>query len=844
MRAVVTNWASDSPDAWASILGMVVTPLLDPSTEQMQNIRHAALLDGERGSFSISVLQAKSEDSLPDSLLSWIWSARLRHSIAIDPMRNRVVVSRWDRPAVQLQLPLPATGEQALQLHQRLEQASRPTQPDVVSFVMRLFRAIRDVARQFPPCESIKALNTFLLSAARVRDGELSEQALIKCHTLRQIAELLDQTADEVQQSTAMPSSLLDEQLGILPQYLIEPEQRTGLLLFPNLLFRHSATALYQEAHLELERDPQLSFPGMGTAHGVPDTSPKDVRLTPANLARLLAETAIDNIDQNFQGTQSLTILDPACGSGVFLIEAVRELIDRGFDGILRVVGYDVSPVSVEIARFCLSAFAREVALDSVVLEVKIKKCDALDEEWEKSDLILMNPPFIPIDRMTAEQQSKATAILGDLATGRFDLAMAFVWKAVGALNPTGSMASVLPASVLNSDSAAAWRSGLRDGFDLTLLGRFEGYRFFASSLVEPAFLTLKHKSVSPDLPPSIKVVIARDGFEDKALRAARNEDIASAIADIDLSIFSLPQDAIDKDWRTRRQTSYRLERFLHSAAHPTVNDVFNVRQGVLTGKNDVFVLSEEAIGQLPRGERKYFRPAAGQGTIMDGRLLKSEFVFYPYDPSVTLLPTEVSLREKIPVFYAKWLAPAKPKLKSRRGQKSRWWDLSWRRAWQVPRRPRLYSTYFGLAGSFCYDHSGEFAVVQGYAWLWRDKIAPMQGVDTQKALDGTPLPLAYLAVLNSRVFEGVLSLRTPRMQGGQFNLSKRHVRNTPIPDLAVMSRNSVHLVEELAAAGRTVLAVGASVCAEDLNRLTAAAYGFPESLVSELYEVANAYTR
>lgn len=186
MRFRITNWDSDSPDAWASVLGMFVTPLLNPAQDQSQSIRHAALLDGYRGSFNLSVPPADADGPIPEDLASWIWSARLRHSISVDRRRNRVTIIRWDNPSMQVQSPLPQTGDDVLKLQTRLDLSSHPTQSDVISFVMRLFRAIRDIARHHPPAASIRALNTLLLAADSVREGSISEQALVECRTLRQ----------------------------------------------------------------------------------------------------------------------------------------------------------------------------------------------------------------------------------------------------------------------------------------------------------------------------------------------------------------------------------------------------------------------------------------------------------------------------------------------------------------------------------------------------------------------------------------------------------------------------------------------------------------------------------
>ena len=84
------------------------------------------------------------------------------------------------------------------------------------------------------------------------------------------------------------------------------------------------------------------------------------------------------------------------------------------------------------------------------------------------------------------------------------------------------------------------------------------------------------------------------------------------------------------------------------------------------------------------------------------------------------------------------------------------------------------------LSWHFAYDEAGEFAVLQGYAWLWKRK--KLQG---SPSFDESSLPWGYLAILNSPVFETLLESSCPRVQGGQFNLSTRFVDGVFLPDLA-----------------------------------------------------------
>jgi len=436
-----------------------------------------------------------------------------------------------------------------------------------------------------------------------------------------------------------------------------------------------------------------------------------------------------------------------------------------------------------------------------------------------------MNPPFVPWERMGVEDQDIVQQVLGTLATYRADIAMAFIWRAAQSLRENAVLASVLPTPLFETHSGREWREKLASTCDLLLLGRFEGYGFFRSSIVEPGMLVLKGKpEPRQGTPSAIRVIMAKSGCEDLALRALRQKRQLSA-EPTHWDVFEIQRSSISPaSWMPRfRHVMQRVEA-LASAGVPAVADLFDVRQGALTGNNGVFVLSATELAQLPKKERTFFRPIASNSTIHDGALEAKEFVFYPYGRDGLLLPTETELRARVRDYFTRYLEPNRKALAGRADVRNReWWDLSRPRlAWQRLPRRKIVSTYFGDRGSFAYDRTGEFVVLQGYGWSWRKR--PGQG---RRRFEESLLPWAYLALLNSRVFEDLLESFCPRVQGGQYNLSRRFVDRVYLPDLSDDLRVTGTLVEELATMGRRIDA-GQMPELESLDTLAARAFGTP----------------
>ena len=97
-----------------------------------------------------------------------------------------------------------------------------------------------------------------------------------------------------------------------------------------------------------------------------------------------------------------------------------------------------------------------------------------------------------------------------------------------------------------------------------------------------------------------------------------------------------------------------------------------------------------------------------------------------------------------------------------------------------------MVSKYFGTAGSFATDLQAEQIVVQGLCGC-QSGIGREDGLDEETAAVGLPeerVLSAYAALMNSHPFSRVLSLFSPHVAGGQYDLSPRYVKHVPVPDL------------------------------------------------------------
>ncbi|MDP8237785.1 MAG: N-6 DNA methylase [Candidatus Hatepunaea meridiana] len=797
------------PKEWEKALGLVVVPLFG-SQVGVRNINpddsHSVMLNGKAASFALSITEDPNLSYAPDPI-SWSWSANLRHSLIIDKKREEMFLRRWDTPPDTIRryrLPNRAKAAAASQeLLKIIENNPAPRLEDVVLFVMRGFRQIRG-AFACEDINSIRLLNLFLLGRAKVTSGDLSQVEWGRLNDVNALISEMTPQQKRILGTSIFSSEILNQNVRGITDFFINNKPITSIDFNPALLLRHASGSLYQEAHIHLEKFNQLSLPGLASQNAPSGLLRKDVRFTPPTLARALVQQAFNAFC--FDDKESIEILDPACGSGVFLHEALRELNNRNYRGKVTLRGFDNSAISYYISNFCLELTKLE-SNSFIDLIINIQECDALHDEsdWGKPDIILMNPPFVPWDRISNDDKEIVRSVLGELVKGRADLSMAFIWKAAQSLTAGGIMTTVLPAPIFETYSGLKWREALSDLGQILLLGRFEDFGFFRNSMVEPGFLALQRKQTDGILSNEpVKIVLSKSNSGDKALRALRKVDI-SDVSGEGWEINTIESSYVKPDtWTPRSKKLIKMIEYFQETNMAKAIDLFNIRQGVLTGYNKSFLVSSSEFKEFPKKEKVFFRPAAENSTIQIGKLENKEYIFYPYNERELMILTEEELQKLVPTYYEEKLLPNKPILIKRFGiDANRWWILSRPRSWQMRQIKKLVTKHFGHKGSFAYDSDGSFIVIQGYAWLWKSKI----NVENEEVFEfhNTELPWAYLAIMNSNLFETLLDCFCPRIQGGQFNLSVRFVKNVFIPDLSDPNRVSGSTVQQLIRFGHQI---------------------------------------
>lgn len=149
-------------------------------------------------------------------------------------------------------------------------------------------------------------------------------------------------------------------------------------------------------------------------------------------------------------------VLDPACGSGHFLVAVVRRLLARGVGpgaAVGLVHGVDLDPVAVAITRLRLRVLAPDVGLGG--LDVRVG--DGLDPHPAAPyDVVVGNPPFL--GQLKTRTASRSVAGFGPYT----DTSAVFLAHATTLVRAGGTVALVQPVSLLAARDAEPARAAVR----------------------------------------------------------------------------------------------------------------------------------------------------------------------------------------------------------------------------------------------------------------------------------------------------------------------------------------------------------------------------------------------
>lgn len=167
-------------------------------------------------------------------------------------------------------------------------------------------------------------------------------------------------------------------------------------------------------------------------------------------------------------------VIDPACGSGIFLAAAAEKLMcltEKPIDDIIRenIFGIDIVDENCRHCELILRLLSAKHGGNFQKIKPNVICADSLKTDWNTTfgvdpfDYIIGNPPYVnPHDmkRKTAEYLKKNYAVTEN---GVFNIFYAFIEKGMKELDPTGILSFIVPNNFLTIKTAARLRGFLQE---------------------------------------------------------------------------------------------------------------------------------------------------------------------------------------------------------------------------------------------------------------------------------------------------------------------------------------------------------------------------------------------
>ena len=598
-----------------------------------------------------------------------------------------------------------------------------------------------------------------------------------------------------------------------------------------SIISKHALSRIY-EHYVSLLRENQSAQMKLWSGVDLPqEITNRDLGsyYTPQYVARFFARYLQDTLPPNV--FRSLKVVDPCCGSGIFLRTILEmqcdplQAVDMNGptkDAFANLLGIDVDENARQATRLSLALLYLTLT-DNFPAHLNILNVDAIDYYTRKReelsgtyDVAITNPPFIPWQKLPSNLQSQLREFLADSAHGKLDMFLGLLKIGLEIIRPGGLVLYVLPHSFLIARNSRGLRELIGKEFWVRLVADLSQIRVFDAAGAYVILLVGQRKPVGftagPNIEPKARVVRCSD-FPAQALQKALEGEVTETES---YSIFDVDQSFFRRDeWDLLPPDQEKVLGQL--SLLPTLEHFLFIRSGFITGADKVFLRSE---ADVPRHEHRVYRPYLPDREMRRYQVPQqtSEVVFYPYLGNTKI--TEEQLETTFPITW-KYLSAHRKELEERKpvikGEVP-WWFPNRPREPERMMRPKIVAPHLVLIPRFCLDADGRYAVSH----------SPI--LYPKPELEGLPEILTYFtAVLNSSCAQWQMSRLSHKYREGYTLLEVGTLKRIRVPDPLKLPRTTLKKLNEKIA--RLINNPDDGSQDEELDRSIMELYHIPDSL-------------
>ncbi|WP_066408678.1 Eco57I restriction-modification methylase domain-containing protein [Aliarcobacter skirrowii] len=430
---------------------------------------------------------------------------------------------------------------------------------------------------------------------------------------------------DELLDSLIIDDFILDENVQILSNYDFASEISVNIL---GHIFEQSLTDLeelqanidnvnFDKTKSKRKKDGVFYTPEYITRYIVENTLGKMCSekreelqigngiLIPSNPKKLTKQEqkTKDNLQEYKNWLLNLKILDPACGSGAFLNQALEYLIsehknlqnDLALMGDLfasymveeeilehNLYGVDINEDAVEIAKLSLWLRTAKRGRPLTKLADKIVCANSLLEmpfSENSFDVVIGNPPYVRQEAI--KEQKEALSKIYKVANGTADLYVYFYELALNMLKPNGLKGFICSNKFFRAKYGENLREYILQNTTILQIADFNGVKIFEDATVDSA-ITIFQKTKS-DNNSTFKVV------------------------DVDLinSYLMKQSDLTKTSFSFSNPKELAIKQKIEKIGTPLKDWDINIYRGITTGCNEAFIIDEATKNELIKKEPK-----------------------------------------------------------------------------------------------------------------------------------------------------------------------------------------------------------------------------------------------
>lgn len=502
------------------------------------------------------------------------------------------------------------------------------------------------------------------------------------------------------------------------------------------------------------------------------DIKSNGIVYTPNEISEHMIKNTIT--DNDIIENPFIRILDPSCGIGNFIIPLYNYLVSIYSNNLIainkqnginlkekditrhiienNIFGYDINTESIKALLIDLYSISGYINVKNVI--AKDYLLDEIDLEF---NIIIGNPPYVGHKTIEKDYSAILKENYSSIYKDKGDLSYCFFTRSISLLKKKGKLSFITSRYFLESPSGEELRKVLKNYCRINKIIDFYGIRPFKGIGIDPVILFIQNEELTEYeidiIKPNRNVNDRGKGFYESIFKENG----------FDYTQFKINKNLLNnKGWILRDEASRKIINKIEKKSFTTLSNICESFQGIITGCDNAFVVSEEII-EKNNLEKNILKPWIKSSYIRKYEIDKSnKYLIYS-----NLINDEGEFPESI-----KYISVEKTKLEKRRECVNgirKWYELQWGRNYKIFEGEKIIFPYKSNNNRFALDSGSYFSA----------------DVYCIKLKENVPFTYEYLLeILNSDLYEYYFKSFAKKLGENQYEYYPNTIMKLCIPTM------------------------------------------------------------